>query len=331
MLPSCNNNNTRFSTDQWAAKAFIDSIIKQDSVVSIEIIDFFSCTEDTIAALFNDNRYESMVSREIQIDNQIIDERYKMSEYEYNADRHRWEIERLQDAQNILKEEMEEYKKHYCPPIIEDVALVRYFTKHNSTYRYICLQYNRSHNKVIRKIENASKCGFTIFRVDNKYGIKLSGYNDTILQPKYDRITRFSDYDCTCFLLRDKEKYGLFDDTLGIVIPPEFDSIIIKSGFYVKPIYVVKRQDTWGMFNNTGKNIIPAEYDGILLFSKGYTSDISDGDTICFVKKGGEQKGFWFGRGNPAVTDDGLWGVYSTSGKQMVPCEYGFNNIPDFQ
>lgn len=329
---SCDNGAARMTAEQRAALHYLDSTIDMnDSIISIKVIDYFSCSEDTVWALFNDRQYKVMRDRESELFHEIMDERYKMREYEYNSDRHRWNIERLQDEQNQLKEDMSEYEKHFCPPQIANVALIQYITKLNPNRRYMCLAYNHSHNKVIREIKNIGKTGFCIFIENNKYGIKLNAYNDTVLPPNYDSISRFSDYGCNCFLLCDKGKYGLYDDTLGIVISPEFDSIIIKSGFYVKPVYIVKKHDVWGMFNDIGKIIIPIKYDGILFPSKGYTSDIDESDTICFVKKGGEQKGIWFGSVNPAVTDNGMWGVYKTSGEQVAPCKYNFNDIQNDQ
>lgn len=287
-----------------------------------------SCPEDTIWALFNDHQYDLMRKRESEIFNELIDERYKMREYDYNSDRHRWNIERLQDEQNQLKEDMSEYEKYFSPPIIHNVAIVRYKTKMKPYWNYINLEFDYSHNKVIREIRNKNIITYEFVLEQGKKGMRIVDFNDTIIEPSYDDILRTTRSTYSCFSLYKEGKYGVFDVSLGLVLPATYDSIVVD--WRNKPFYYVNNNNKWGVCDDNGMSIIPAEYDGIMfcLDNDHYFDKDAYNYIVFFVKEGGSFHGIWRAPLENKILEDGMWGVYKITGEQIYPCNNKFRDIP---
>lgn len=325
---SC-NNRVSLNKEQKAALIFLKPLLNNtDSITNIEISNFMSCPEDTIWALFNDHQYDLMRKRESEIFNELIDERYKMREYDYNSDRHRWNIERLQDEQNQLKEDMSEYEKYFSPPIIHNVAIVRYKTKMKPYWNYINLEFDYSHNKVIREIRNKNIITYEFVLEQGKKGMRIVDFNDTIIEPSYDDILRTTRSTYSCFSLYKEGKYGVFDVSLGLVLPATYDSIVVD--WRNKPFYYVNNNNKWGVCDDNGMSIIPAEYDGIMfcLDNDHYFDKDAYNYIVFFVKEGGSFHGIWRAPLENKILEDGMWGVYKITGEQIYPCNNKFRDIP---
>lgn len=330
IMTSCDAHYNRMTNEQRAATIFIDSLLNQgDSLISVEIGDFFSCRDEFYYALVRDPSYNRMMQEESQIDSEIRNEYRKMREYEYNSNRHSWNIEHLTDKRNQLKEDMSEYEKYYTPPVVNDVAYVRYRTQKSPRWNYICLVYNYSHNSVIREIHNEQTGLFEIIVEDNNKGLMVHGFHDTIIAPIYDDVSIISKQGVTCFIASNNSKKAVYNDTLGLIIPLEYDSIIVDS--HVKSFYFASKDDKWGVFDYCGKQIVPIEYDGILYsystFDENWNYTGYD-DILFFVKKGGISKGIWKGPQNNDILENGLWGLYKGTKGQIHPCEYSMRDLP---
>lgn len=331
MMTSCDDHSNRMTTEQRAATIFIDSLLNQeDSLISVEVGNFFSCRDEFYYALVRDLSYNRMMQEESRLDSEIRDEYRKMREYEYNSNRHNWNIEYLTDKLNQLKEDMSEYEKDYTPPIIHDVAYVRYRTQKSPQWNYNCLVFNNSHNSVIRKIRKEQTELYEIINnANDKKGLIVHSFHDTIVEPIYDNVSIISEQDNSCFIVSSNAKKAVYNDTIGLVIPLEYDSVIVD--WHVRFFYFVTKDDKWGVFDYCGKQIVPIEYDGILYsfstFDDNWNYTGYD-DILFFVKKGGSSKGIWKGPQRNDVLDNGLWGLYKGTKGQIHPCEYSMRDMP---
>ena len=129
------------------------------------------------------------------------------------------------------------------------------------------------------------------------------------------------------FIGLKNDKWGVFCYDGLVIIPAEYDSIVLENG-----VYIVHRKNKTGVLTETGDTIIKIEYDMItfkdgvyLVHRDNKTGIISEKgdiivdvefDTIKIISPIDTQEKFYL------CTKQGRNGLYNSEGKELLPTEY---------
>ena len=130
-----------------------------------------------------------------------------------------------------------------------------------------------------------------IVKQNGKYGL-IDGQDHIRIPAIYDEIENCYSYSYNLISLRQGTCWGLAD-TLGLVVPPRFQSIHFDShtGYYR-----VSNSTGWGLINQKGETIITENFK---------TIEPSHRCRSIWVKN-----------------DSSNWGMFNAAGKQIIPTEY---------
>lgn len=97
-----------------------------------------------------------------------------------------------------------------------------------------------------------------IYRVisNNKQGLVRKN-NEILIPIEYHKIEIFDKN----FLVKNKQKYGLYLDSGKKIIPCDYDKIIAIT----ENLFKVKENEFYGLYNRLGNKVVPPEYDSIEL------------------------------------------------------------------
>lgn len=176
-----------------------------------------------------------------------------------------------------------------------------------------------------------------VYRDKGLYGISdIKG--NTILPPTYDEMSPFKGQ--TWFRARLKDKWGVIDLANKQILPLEYSQIspVFTKGYV---LYLVAKNKKQGIMDTNAQLLLPCLYDTINL--GGDVNDLGTYNYSAFVVG---KNGKWgiASPGDPAPVCtfdsvslrnsvfipcmDGNCGVYSETGKQLIPLQYEY--IPDY-
>ena len=161
---------------------------------------------------------------------------------------------------------------------------------------------------------------FYIFRKNDKFGV-LDINGTQITEPLYDKIIAVSS-ECLLASFEDGDSWMI--NTLGekISVVP-VDKVI--AAFYEH--IIVETNQKYGVVDINGQVIIPCEYNNIgtehisKLFCIEEIDDEDTGDVISFVRVFETEKYKYY-----IVEKDGMVGVMSLKGEELLPCVYDVND-----
>jgi hypothetical protein len=136
-----------------------------------------------------------------------------------------------------------------------------------------------------------------ITTLDNKSGVLNLVDKSYIIPCEYDTISIGTDWntDMAYYFVSSGDKMGLFDSNAKMLIPCQYEGITVNMGYaFVRDAYYNK-----GLISlSTGNAIIPCKFNDIVV-------DEMFGRKVIKVKN-----------------NDNLYGLYSTDGKELLPCKY---------
>ena len=156
------------------------------------------------------------------------------------------------------------------------------------------------------------------------------------LKKQYDVVER---YDDDFIRVRKDGRFGIVDRFNNIIIPLEYDSIILLVG----EGFDVQKNGKFGCFGLKGEKILDCEYDEI---EKRYGSYLVKKDGACGVVRiddNGEKEEFVLDNVEEImeygtypqkkynlfkVKRKGKWGYINREGKEIIPCEYELLQVP---
>lgn len=132
------------------------------------------------------------------------------------------------------------------------------------------------------------------FEVEDNTTEKWGILNDTmgiILPIEFDHITRIPEG--KGFWVKKEGNYGLYSKDGDIIIPPVYDKVKAP-GFFMEG-HLLRREGKWGFWDEKWKQIVPAEYDTI---------------EVEFLTMGVK------------VLSGGKWGYYNSAGEKIISTQY---------
>lgn len=174
-----------------------------------------------------------------------------------------------------------------------------------------------------------------VFSKDGKFGI---GKDSMTVALKYDSIVvmhHVSDYN----FVKVKDKWGTIDDFNQMIIPPEYDSLLMPMIMNTEFIVAVK-QNKYGVISEEGKKVIPFIYDSMNA-TVGYRSKKDEYVGVFIIGLKGkyglinqenrillpivyDSLSNWikYAPHGHYIKNDGKFGFVNLRGKVLFPCQY---------
>ena len=182
---------------------------------------------------------------------------------------------------------------------------------------------------------------------DGKYGI-MDKYGNIVVPCQYTKIeTDWKQGDNSIFIVGDdNKKVGAIDQAGNIIIPIEYDGVF----FYNKDTIGVKKDGMGGILNSKGDIVLPIEYKNIIRLAKDRfivekddkkgIVDSSNNEISPMIYDGiywAYSYGMWFYQYRKdldshdiyVVQQGDKYGIISKYGKELIPCEYNYDQIGD--
>ncbi len=139
----------------------------------------------------------------------------------------------------------------------------------------------------------------------NNYGVINIQTGETIIEPKYDKISFIPTIGD--FLVSSNNKMGIISKDKSMRIQLIYDSIeLIDSD---EGLYLVKKDNKYGVIDSRGNVKIYIEYDKIGIDAQKFTQN-------------NIKNGYIIANNLIPVCKDDLWGMYDKTGKLVVDLEY---------
>ncbi len=149
---------------------------------------------------------------------------------------------------------------------------------------------------------------------------------------------------CSLLSLFKDTLIGFADRSGNIIVPLIYDNSIYDGEgpiFATRGHIVVRKDGKYGVIDTTGRVVVPLKYSGDYMFLDYkvpffYLDKYSDGQyTEYFIRYNGDtviiaEDVYYLSDGIIRVRKDNLYGLYDTTGREIVKCQYDvFNSIPN--
>ncbi len=149
---------------------------------------------------------------------------------------------------------------------------------------------------------------------------------------------------CSLLSLFKDTLIGFADRSGNIIVPLIYDNSIYdgEGPIYATRGHIVVRKDgKYGVIDTTGRVVVPLKYSGDYMFLDYrvpfiYLDNYSDGQyTEYLIRNNGDtviiaEDVYYLSDGIIRVRKDNLYGLYDTTGREIVKCQYDvFNSIPN--
>jgi sporulation protein YlmC with PRC-barrel domain len=268
----------------------------------------FQFNKKQLACVRNNGKY-GIVNYDGKVIIPTIYDRYIYSDYEF------WTVQKDGQFGMINKNGKIvipiEYEKVFS--YLNDLALV----KKSGKWGYI-----NAANQIAIPFEyevlNSFIDGRALAKKGNYWGM-INLDNTIILSFEYDNLISESDG----FINVSKGGFwGVLNSRFEVVVPFEYDRTDALNGFFR-----VEKNNKIGLFTKKGAMILPAFYDGLTIDEYGFKIQ-KDGKFGLLNNEGAAiipmiyDEFMYFSRGLSRVKKGSYYGMISTNGKLVIPCEY---------
>jgi len=171
-------------------------------------------------------------------------------------------------------------------------------------------------------VKNYTNGNLEPFRKDDFWGFRDKDTQDTVVGPKYDRVSKFVDNEA---LVWSKGRCALIDQNGTLLLSLKYEEIKkFRHG-----VYKVRSGDKWGLLDNKYEEITSVKYDEIENFDKNLLIASSDGKFSLLNNKGQkvtessyDSISEFSDKGLAKVKRDNKYGLLDKTGKVLLPCKY---------